>query len=254
MSTDVIDGRVPYMGLAAILGSCALWGVFALTAIGAARPDADLSFISRPEPAPVSVAKVEPAPPPPPAYSFVTPLPGQQVNSPFGMRQMPWEEAGRLHKGVDIAAPGGAPVLATLPGTVLRSGEDAAYGRFIEVAHKDGLSSLYAHLGRKAKGIRKGAAIEAGQVIGHVGSSGRSTGSHLHFEIRNDGEPVNPTFFMGKQFATAEDLPLTAAARVSRKVRMATVSKWPAHVRKGEVRKKAAATGERPRGVIRLAE
>ncbi len=244
------------MGLAAILGSCALWGVFALTAIGAARPESEFSFISRAAPAPAAVSPapvVAPAPPPP-AYSFVTPLPGQQVNSPFGMRQLPWEEAGRLHKGVDIAAPAGAPVLATLPGEVIRSGEDAAYGRFIEIAHKDGLTSLYAHLGRKAKGVRKGAAVEAGQVIGHVGSSGRSTGSHLHFEIRNDGDPVNPTFFMGKQFATADDLPLTAAARVSRKMRMATVSKWPAHIRKGEVRKKAAAKGERPRAVIRLAE
>jgi murein DD-endopeptidase MepM/ murein hydrolase activator NlpD len=249
LSTDVIDGRVPYMGLAVILGSCALWGVFALTAIGAARPEAEFAFISRPEPAPVVATRAEPVPPPPPAYSFVTPLPGQQVNSPFGMRQLPWEEAGRLHKGVDIAAPAGAPVLATLPGTVIRSGEDAAYGRFIEVEHKDGLSSLYAHLGRKAKGVRKGAAVEAGQVIGHVGSSGRSTGSHLHFEIRNDGDPVNPTFFMGRQFATAEELPLAAAARVSRKVRMATVSKWPAHVRK-----KAAEKGERPRATIRLAE
>ncbi|WP_269715856.1 M23 family metallopeptidase [Caulobacter sp. NIBR2454] len=249
MSTDVIDGRVPYMGLAAILGSCALWGVFAMTAIGAARPDADLSFISSPKPAPVTVAPAPVVAPPPPAFSFVTPLPGQQVNSSFGMRQLPWEEAGRLHKGVDIAAPEGAPVLATLPGTVIRSGEDAAYGRFVEVAHDHGLSSLYAHLGRKAKGMRKGSAIDAGQVIGHVGSSGRSTGSHLHFEIRHDGDPVNPTYFMGRQFAQADDLPLTAAARVSRKVRMATVSNWP----KG-VRKKAAQQGERPRAVIRLTE
>lgn len=160
-------------------------------------------------------------------YAFAEPLAGFAVNSPFGLRKMPWEEGGRLHEGVDIAAPVGTPIRVTLAGTVLRTGVDGGYGRFVEVSHGDGLTSLYAHLGRAAPGLKAGMAIPAGYVVAWVGSTGRSTGSHLHFEIRQDGRPMNPTAFMGRTFATAADLPLSAAARVSRRVRIAQVSDWP---------------------------
>lgn len=161
-------------------------------------------------------------------FAFLAPLNGFAVNSPFGLRKLPWEEGGRLHEGVDIAAPIGTPIRVTLAGTVLRTGVDGGYGRFVEVAHGDGLTSLYAHLGRTANGLRAGMAVPTGSVVAYVGDSGRSTGSHLHFEIREDGRPLNPAVFMGRTFATAADLPLRDAARVPRLVRIAQVSDWPA--------------------------
>jgi len=167
-----------------------------------------------------------------PQFAFASPLTGFAVNSPFGMRKMPWEEGGRLHQGVDIAAPHGTPVRVTLAGTVLRSGVDGGYGRFVEIAHEGGLTSLYGHLGRHAAGLKPGMVVPAGMVVGYVGSSGRSTGSHLHFEIRQDGRPLNPSLFMGREFMTVADLPLTAAARVSRSVRIAQVAGWPAGLRR----------------------
>ncbi|WP_245863806.1 M23 family metallopeptidase [Caulobacter mirabilis] len=168
-----------------------------------------------------------------PEFVFASPLSGFAVNSPFGMRKMPWEEGGRLHEGVDIAAPSGTPVRVTLPGTVLRVGVDGGYGKFIEVAHAGGLTSLYGHLGRHAK-LKAGAAVPAGTVVGYVGSSGRSTGSHLHFEIRDGDRPLNPTLFMGRAFMTEADLPLSAAARVSGRVRVAQVANWPARATRRE--------------------
>lgn len=164
-----------------------------------------------------------------PKYYFISPLAGHEVNSPFGMRKMPWEEGGRLHEGVDIAAPTGAPVRATAPGVVVRSGVDGGYGRFIEVRHDNGLTSLYAHLGRFT-GLKRGEAVKAGAVVAYVGSTGRSTGAHLHFEIRHNGRPLNPVAFMGRIFQSEADLPLTQAARISRRVRVAQVSAWPAEM------------------------
>ncbi|MBX3481254.1 MAG: M23 family metallopeptidase [Caulobacter sp.] len=162
--------------------------------------------------------------------AFNAPLAGYEINSPFGMRRMPWEEGGRLHEGVDIAAPNGSPVAATLPGTVTRTGLSASYGRFIEVKHADGLTSFYAHLSRTGEGLKAGSPITAGQTIGYVGGTGRSTGAHLHFEIRRNGKPLNPALFIGRSFASAEQLPLKDAARVGR-TRVAVVSRWPASVR-----------------------
>ncbi len=161
-----------------------------------------------------------------PKFFFVSPLAGYAVNSPFGLRKMPWEEGGRLHQGVDIAAPAGSAVRATMGGVVLRAGVDGGYGRFIEVRHAGGLTSLYAHLGRVAP-LKAGTVVAPGQVVGYVGSSGRSTGSHLHFEIRHDGKPLNPVVFLGRTFKTEADLPLKLAAQFPRRVRVAQVSSWP---------------------------
>lgn len=161
-----------------------------------------------------------------PKFFFVSPLAGHAVNSPFGLRKMPWEEGGRLHQGIDIAAPAGSAVRATMGGVVVRSGVDGGYGRFIEVRHTGGLTSFYAHLGRVAP-LKAGTVVMPGQVVGYVGSSGRSTGAHLHFEIRHDGKPLNPVVFLGRTFKTEADLPLTLAAQFPRRVRVAQVSSWP---------------------------
>ena len=79
-------------------------------------------------------------------------------------------------------------------------------------------------------GLKSGQAVKSGDTLGYAGSTGRSTGSHLHFEIRLNGKPLNPALFIGQTFASAKDLPLTAAAQVSTRVRLAQVSRWPAGV------------------------
>ena len=225
---------------AALGGAIVVWGMInAVSAVGAMN-----AGLEAPPPVPtvdeIELPKVPP--PPPPAFVFDAPLPGHVVNSPFGLRQMPWEENGRLHEGVDIAAPAGAPVHVATDGIVVRSGLSSSYGRFVEVAHKDGFRTFYAHLGRDA-GLKRGTFVRRGTTVAYVGNSGRSTGSHLHFELRNKaGRPLNPALFMGKTFAEKDDLPLKAAAKVGRKVRLAQVSKIPDSM-KARMAAKAAAQG-----------
>jgi murein DD-endopeptidase MepM/ murein hydrolase activator NlpD len=122
---------------------------------------------------------------------FVTPVDGS-LRSRFGLRRHPIFGDMRLHKGVDWAAPPGTPVRATFDGIVDFAGDGGGYGNFIRISHKDNIGSGYAHLSAFAKDIRKGASVTAGQVIGYVGSTGLSTGPHLHFEIYAGGEAVDP--------------------------------------------------------------
>lgn len=163
-----------------------------------------------------------------PAFAYIDPVAGYEIISPFGLRKLPWEEHGRLHAGVDVAAPSGYPIQATADGVVTRAGVDGGYGRFVEVRHAEGLTSLYAHMGKIAEHIQPGQPVRSGEFIGRVGNTGSSTGAHLHFEIHDArGRPLNPQMFMGRQFATAQDLPLKEAARVPRRMRLAYVSYIP---------------------------
>jgi len=213
-------------------GAFAMTAAFAVSATG--RPDRPVAIAAAPKTKVAAgvAAHLQPASQDPALkmLAFSMPVPGFAINSPFGMRRMPWEEGGRLHEGVDIAAPSGARVSATLPGTVTRTGRSFSYGRYVEVAHEGGLVSFYAHLGGWPKGIKAGTAVAAGQHIGFVGNSGRSTGSHLHFEIRRGGKPLNPAMFIGRTFASADHLPLKDAAKVGR-TRVAVVANWPASVK-----------------------
>lgn len=182
--------------------------------------------------APAEEAVPAPEPTPAPAvlsaYSFGRPVDGYEVISPFGLRQLPWEEHGRMHEGVDIAAPEGLPVHAVAYGVVTRTGVDGGYGRFVEIRHATGLVSFYAHLGRVDRTTRPGVAVRPGTEIARIGNTGSSTGSHLHFEIRDRrGRPLNPVQFIDHQFASAADLPLRAAARIPHQVRVAFVSVIP---------------------------
>lgn len=200
----------------------------AATLSGAGRwpPDAARGPGSAHTPAPAQRTRSAPARAATPLIAFADPEPGYPVISPFGLRQLPWEGAGRLHKGVDIAAPSGEPVLAAADGVVLRTGVDAGYGRFVEISHAAGMSSLYGHL--SAFEARPGAEVKAGQAIGRIGSTGSSTGSHLHFEIHDPaGRALNPEMFIGRRFMTRADLPLKAATRTPRGVRVAYVSNIP---------------------------
>lgn len=160
--------------------------------------------------------------------AFEEPVPGHAVVSPFGLRQLPWEGNGRLHEGVDISADLGVPVVAVADGVVVEAGTKGGYGRFVAVRHAERLTTYYAHLGAIADGLKPGMAVEAGTQIGKIGSTGTSTGPHLHFEIRDaQKRPLDPSMFLGKAFAEAGDLPLDKAKRYSGRVRMAYVSFIP---------------------------
>lgn len=105
----------------------------------------------------------------------------------------------RNHEGVDIAAPQGTGVFVAAEGAVVRTGYDAAgYGRFVEIRHPNGMSTLYGHLSRLD--VASGDRVEGGQRIGLVGSTGRSTGPHLHFEVRRGDRQVNPVKVLGREF------------------------------------------------------
>ena len=160
--------------------------------------------------------------------AFEEPVPGHAVVSPFGLRQLPWEGAGRLHEGVDISADTGVPVRVAADGVVVAAGEKGGYGRYVAVRHAEGLTTFYAHLGGIVAGVKPGMTVAAGQAVGRVGSTGTSTGPHLHFEIRDGKDrPLNPAMFLGKAFAEAGDLPLDKAKRYSGRVRIAQVSFIP---------------------------
>ncbi len=121
-----------------------------------------------------------------------TPLNMSRISSRFGMRHHPVLRFTRLHAGIDFAAPPGTPILAAGAGRVVEAGPNGGYGRWIKISHSDGLSTGYAHLSRIAPGVRRSARVKQGQVIGYVGSSGLSTGPHLHFELHRNGRPVDP--------------------------------------------------------------
>ena len=202
------------------------------------------------------VQPAAPAPAPEPAVliAFSEPLPGQAIVSPFGRRQLPWEEQGRLHAGVDIAADAGRPILAAADGVVVRVAQDGGYGRFVEMKHAEGLTTLYAHMGKVLPNITSGVAVKAGTPIGLVGSTGSSTGAHLHFEIRDrQDRPLNPSLFLDRKFATSDELPLRAALRTPRGTRVAFVSHIPASKRglmqaKLDAKTEGAATANAPGG------
>ncbi len=121
-----------------------------------------------------------------------SPLTFANVTSGFGNRVHPVVHRVRHHNGVDYGAPTGTPVAAIADGTVVRASWFNGYGNFVEIRHSGGLTSRYGHLSRYGAGIKSGRSVRQGQTVGYVGSTGMSTGPHLHFEIRRNGSPVNP--------------------------------------------------------------
>ena len=125
--------------------------------------------------------------------SFSGPLKFARVSSGFNRkRKHPILGYTKAHLGVDYAAPRGTPVWAMARGKVLFSGRKGPSGNLVRIDHGNGLVSAYAHLHRIGKEVRKGVSVKQKQVIGYVGSTGRSTGPHLHFAIRKKGRYVNP--------------------------------------------------------------
>ena len=121
-----------------------------------------------------------------------TPISGARISSGFGYRRHPVLGYTKLHTGVDFAAPRGTPIRAAGGGMVTHAGWRGGYGKTVMIKHDNGYVTLYAHQSRIARGIRKGVRVRQGQVIGYVGSTGRTTGPHLHFEVRIKGKPANP--------------------------------------------------------------
>lgn len=115
-----------------------------------------------------------------------------RISSTFGMRMHPIHKTWTGHKGVDYAAPTGTPIHSTADGTVEFAGWQNGYGNVVIVKHHGQYSTLYGHQSRLAEGIRKGATVSQGQLIGYVGSTGWATGPHLHYEFRVDNRPVDP--------------------------------------------------------------
>jgi|SRR5215510_4219030 len=116
------------------------------------------------------------------------------VTSPFGVRPSPWDGEREMHAGLDIAAQYGRPVAASASGEVVFAGRDSGYGGLVVIDHGGRMHTLYGHL--SALYVREGQHVRAGQPIGAVGSSGRSTGTHLHYEVRVNGSPVDPRRFL----------------------------------------------------------
>ncbi|MGL5721294.1 MAG: peptidoglycan DD-metalloendopeptidase family protein [Brevinema sp.] len=125
-------------------------------------------------------------------YLFLLPVKRFRFTSGFGMRRHPFGLGRRLHAGVDLAAPIGTPVHAAREGKVVFAGSSGNYGLMIRIQHNNGFSTVYAHLSRI--NVQEGAWVSANQRIGDVGNTGRSTGPHLHFEVRKYGKPVNPIY------------------------------------------------------------
>jgi murein DD-endopeptidase MepM/ murein hydrolase activator NlpD len=121
-----------------------------------------------------------------------TPLRFSRVSSFFGRRRHPIRRVMRQHYGVDYVAPKGTPVDCVADGRVISAGWSGGYGRLVVVGHADGYETRYGHLSGFGKGIRSGTAVTQGQVIGYVGSTGLSTGPHLHYEVRKNGSATNP--------------------------------------------------------------
>ncbi len=128
---------------------------------------------------------------------FMWPLPGYNtLSSLFGGRTHPVTGKPNNHTGIDIPAPSGTPIKAAKSGVVLTSTYNNSYGNYVVVSHSDGTSTLYAHMSRR--GVSKGQTVSQGQVVGYVGTTGSSTGNHLHFEIRVNGSRVDPVnYFLG---------------------------------------------------------
>jgi murein DD-endopeptidase MepM/ murein hydrolase activator NlpD len=132
-----------------------------------------------------------------------TPIDGARLSSRFGKRKHPILGYTRQHSGIDFAAPRGTPIYAAGDGSVVRASTFGGYGKYIKIRHNGTYSTAYAHLHGYARGIRSGTRVRQGQVIGYVGSTGRSTGPHLHYEIHRNGKAINP---LGLKLPSGEKL------------------------------------------------
>ena len=120
-----------------------------------------------------------------------TPINGARLSSPFGMRKHPIDGFNKMHRGTDFAAPSGTPIMASGSGTVTRARWCGGGGNCVKIKHNSTYETIYAHMKSFARGIKEGRKVKQGQIIGYVGSTGMSTGPHLHYEVIVNGKKVN---------------------------------------------------------------
>ena len=120
-----------------------------------------------------------------------TPINGARLSSPFGMRKHPIDGFNKMHRGTDFAAPLGTPIMASGSGVIKKAGWCGGGGNCVVIKHNSTYQTIYAHMSKFAKGIRGGVRVKQGQTIGYVGSTGKSTGPHLHYEVLINGKRVN---------------------------------------------------------------
>lgn len=159
------------------------------------------------------------------AIPSLYPVEGGRVTSRYGYRKDPYSGRREFHKGYDIGAARGTPIKATADGKVKFSGRNGSFGKMITIKHKDGYETRYAHADKLL--LKKGAMVRRGDVIALVGSSGRSTGPHLHYEVRKNGASLNP-----KSFFTASSI----KKKNNRKVSLASKTKISLASKKKEKR------------------
>ncbi len=121
-----------------------------------------------------------------------TPINGARVSSGFGKRKHPVLGYTKMHKGLDFAAPSGTPIFAAGDGVIEKAGWFSSFGKYVRIRHNSKLKTAYAHMKAIKSSVKKGTRVKQGQVIGYVGTTGRSTGPHLHYEVISNGSQVNP--------------------------------------------------------------
>ena len=136
-------------------------------------------------------------------FMLRTPVDGARISSNFGVRRHPISGYRRMHQGMDFAAPTGTPVFAASDGVVVEARRWGGYGNWVRIRHGNGWETGYAHLSRFARGLRPGQRVNQGEVIAYVGSTGASTGPHLHHEVWRHGQRVNPR---GAQIPSGSEL------------------------------------------------
>jgi murein DD-endopeptidase MepM/ murein hydrolase activator NlpD len=120
-----------------------------------------------------------------------TPINGARLSSPFGMRKHPIDGFNKMHRGTDFAAPMGTPIMASGDGVIKKAGWCGGGGNCVKIKHNSTYQTVYAHMSKFARGIKSGVRVKQGQTIGYVGSTGKSTGPHLHYEVIVNGKKVN---------------------------------------------------------------
>jgi len=120
-----------------------------------------------------------------------TPINGARLSSPFGMRKHPIDGYNKMHRGTDFAAPMGTPIMASGDGVIKKAGWCGGGGNCVKIRHNSTYQTIYAHMSKFARGVKAGVRVKQGQTIGYVGSTGKSTGPHLHYEVIVNGKKVN---------------------------------------------------------------
>ncbi len=136
------------------------------------------------------------------AIPSINPVEAMTFSSGFGNRRAPTRGASRNHKGIDIRGPVGTPIFATADGIVGRAQWVRGYGKYVELEHGNAIETRYGHM--SALNVYAGQRVRKGEIIGYMGSTGRSTGSHLHYEVRIAGEAVNPSSFLAAASSPSE--------------------------------------------------